>query len=340
MRLVLGEDALEAESCGAGKGAETTQGSANMSVKFSKCSMLCLLLGVIGMSVVAQGEPQLVDKIVAVVGDHPILYSEAKAKTDGGQLVIVSDFPSAPTATRMERAINDLINMQLVKVALDELDLGISAAEVEREIDTFLKQKGLTRADLDAFLRTQGKTYDLYQQDFKNQLVLRKFHGALIVPAIKITDEDLKTYYLKKSGNIGDLITFDLQQIFVAGKDKKLINEAYQRLKDGMPFDAASEVYHDQQSSATMTGVQLQDLSPTLRTALRTLQEGQFSAPLETEAGQHIFSVVKRRVSVDTAFAAHKDELELELRQLELASQTRLWLQKQRTNTNIRRLYP
>ena len=143
----------------------------------------------------------------------------------------------------------------------------------------------------------------------------------------------------KKSGHIGDLITLDLQQIFVAGKNKKLINEAHQRLQEGLLFDAVNELYHDQQSSTTMTGVQLKELSPILINALRSLQEGQFSPPLETEAGQHIFYVVKRRVSVDTAFAASKDELELELKQLELANQTRVWLQKQRAETNIKLLY-
>ena len=311
-----------------------------MSVKSSQYMMLCLATLLFGVCTAARGKPQLVDKIVAIVGDQPILSSEAKEKAAGGPLVIVSDFPSAAAATRTERAINDLINIQLVKTALAELDAGVSDAEVEREIVAFLQQKGLGRSDLDAFLRSQGKTYAVYQQDFKNQLMLRKFHGVLIVPTIKVTDADIKTHYLKKSGHIGDLITLDLQQIFVAGKNKKLINEAHQRLQEGMPFDAARELYHDQQSSATMSGVQLQDLSPTLRNALRALQEGQFSAPLATAAGQHIFSVVKRRVSVDTAFAASKDELELELKQLELTSQTRLWLQKRRTETNIKLLYP
>jgi len=311
-----------------------------MSVKSNKCSMLCLAVLWCGVCTVATGAPQLVDRIVAVVGDHPILSSEAEEKSGGGQLVTVSDFPSTSMASRTERAINDLINMQLIKTALAELDLGVSEAEVEREIASFLKQKGLTRADLDVFLHTQGKTYEVYRQDFNNQLVLRKFHGTLIVPTIKVTDEDIKTYYLKKSGHIGDLITLDLQQIFVAGKDKKRIKEAHQRLQAGMSFAAVSELYHDPQSSATMTGVQLQELSPTLRNALRTLQEGQFSVPLETHAGQHIFYVVKRSVSIDTAFAANKDELELELKQRELVSQTRVWLQRQRSETNIKWLYP
>ena len=311
-----------------------------LSIKFSKFKMLCLVMAIFTRGAQVQGEPQLVDKIVAVVGEQAILYSEARAKTDGGQLVSVSDFPASQTASRIERAIYDLINMQLIKNALADLDMQVSDTEAEREITTFLKQKGLSRADLDTFLSSQGKTYELYKQDFKNQLTLRKFHGALIVPTVKVTDEDIKTYYLKKSGRIGDMVTFDLQQIFVAGKDQKRINEAHQRLQQGTPFATVMARYHDQQHSNTMPGVQLQDLSPTLRQALRGLQEGQYSSPLATEAGQHIFYVVKRQVSVDSAFAARKDELEMELKQLELTTQTRAWLQKQRTVVNIKLLHP
>lgn len=309
-----------------------------MTQKSSKYRLVYLVLLLCSTYLTAQAEPQLVDKIVAVAGDHPILHSEAQAKVTTGPLITVSDYPATARASRRQRAINDLINLQLVKTALAELDAGVSDAEIEREIDAFLQQKGLTRTDLDVFLRSQGKTYAHYKKDFYHQLLLRKFHGAIIVPSITVTDEDIKTYYLKKSGRIGDLVTLDLQQIFIAGKDKKLINEAYQRLQAGTPFAVVSELYHDQQTSATMQEVQLQDLSPTIRNALRKLTEGQFSPPLATAAGQHIFYVNKRQVSVDATFAASKDELELELKNLELNTQTRLWLQKQHAQTSIKRL--
>ena len=295
----------------------------------------CLLL--ITAALVA-ARPQLVDRIVAVAGEHPILYSEAREKVDSGPLVVVSDFPAQHSAARLERAINDLINLQLLSEALDELGAAVDDAEVEREIAAFLQRKGLNRADLDTFLSSQGKTYAVYRRDFKNQLLVRKFHAAVIVPMIKVTDEDIKTYYLKKSGRVGDQVALDLQQIFVPGKDKQQINEAHRRLQKGMPFDAAIDLYHSQ-GDATMRGVQLQELAAVIRNALRPLSVGQFSAPLETEAGQHIFLVVERRVSVDAAFAARKDELELELKQSELASQTQLWLQKRRSQVSIKMLY-
>ena len=309
-----------------------------MTQKSSKYRLLYVVLLLCSVCLTAQAEPQLVDKIVAVAGDHPILHSEAQAKVTSGPLITVSDYPATTNASRKQRAINDLINLQLIKIALTELDAGVSDAEIEREIDAFLQQKGLNRTDLDVFLRSQGKTYTQYKQDFYHQLLLRKFHGAIIVPAIKVTDEDIKTYYLKKSGRIGDLVTFDLQQIFIAGKDTQRINEAHQRLQAGTPFVEVSELYHNQHSSATMEKVQLQDLSPTIRNALRNLNEGQFSPPLETAAGQHIFYVNKRQVSVDATFAASKDELELELKNLELNNQTRLWLEKQHNQTSIKRL--
>ncbi len=330
--LALGEDA---------RGTKTGVRIAMLPVKVNKYSYLFFVGMVLGSGVFVPqggGEPRSVDRIVAIVGEHAVLYSEAKAKMDGGQLVSVSDFPSPSTASRTARAINDLINTQLVKDALADLDLQVSDAETEREIAAFLKQKELVRADLDAFLRSQGKTYEIYKQDFNNQLVLRKFHGALILPMINVTDEDVRTHYLKKSGRVGDLVTFELRQIFTT--DEQRLREAYQRLQQGTSFAVVSELYHDQRHRTTMQGVHLQDLSSDLRVALRALQEGQYSPPLATEAGHHIFYVVKRQLSVDSDFTARKAELEMELKQLELATQTRIWLQKKRAATNIKLLYP
>lgn len=311
-----------------------------MSKKSSKYSCLCLVWTLLSLLITSatSAQPQLVDRIIAIAGDHAILYSEVRAKVASGPLVTVSDFPADASATRMQRAINDLINLHLVSTALAELDAGVSDAEVDQQINAFLQQKGLTRTDLDTFLQSQGKTYSAYRQDFKQQLLVRKFHGVLIVPAVKITEDDIKAYYLKKSGHIGDLVSLDLQQIFVPGKDKKLITEAYHSLQKGMPFDEALALYNEQQGSAVMRNVQLQELSPAIRDALRALPEGKFSTPLETAAGQHIFYVAKRRIAVDAAFNASKAELELELRALELENQTRLWLQKRRAQTNIKLL--
>ena len=52
----------------------------------SKYRLLCVTLLAGGACLTAQAEPQLVDKIVAVAGNHPILHSEAQAKVTSGPL--------------------------------------------------------------------------------------------------------------------------------------------------------------------------------------------------------------------------------------------------------------
>ena len=280
------------------------------------------------------GQPVLVDKIVAVVDDYPLLHSEVEDKLSAGPLVVLTDFPADNTTSRRQRAINDLVNLQLVREALAEHDVEISDQQVERRIDDFLASRNLNRADLKDFLQAQGKSYQQYQRDFRTQMMVDRFYRSLIVPQIKITTADVYTYYLKKSGQGGDLTTINLRQILIS-TDKQQAERLYRELRQGLTFSKAIERYHDSRVTSEMPKILLKDLAPELRVEVEGLDVGAFSKPLKTALGYHIFQVVAKEQHTDEKFIADKDQLELELKNQELARQTRLWLAKRHQQINI-----
>lgn len=279
----------------------------------------------------------LVDEIVAVAGDHPILSSEAREKVDTGPLIVISDYPSPPTASKMTRALNDLINIQLVNAKLDELEIEVTPEQVKKQISAFLQGRGLTQADLLEFLRSQGKTSADYERDFKNQLRVRQFQQAVIVPDIKVTDADVKTLYLKKFGHTSDLVTLSLHQILVPSDQKDTIEKVHQQLRAGtLDFAQAIKLYHDPEVSAVMPKLLLKDLAVEIRASVKDLEEGEFTPPVQTASGYHIFYLAAKTLKDDSDFQARKEELELELKNAELQKQTRLWLQRQRAQSGVK----
>ena len=76
----------------------------------------------------------LVDRIVAVVDGHPILYSSVMDKVDKGPLVVVSEYPAEETSPPYERALQDAINFQLVMAKAKDLEIDVRDDEVEAEI--------------------------------------------------------------------------------------------------------------------------------------------------------------------------------------------------------------
>jgi len=296
----------------------------------------------------AEGET-LVDRIVALVDGRPILYSDVKAKVDKGPLVVVSEFPAEETSPPLERATQDSVNFELVLAKAKDLEIDVRDDEVEAEIKSFLESRNLTREGLLEHLNQAGMTYNDYKKDFKDQMILRRFQGRVISPLVKITDKDVETYYMKKSGATSDFVELVLRQILinvpsgaaaeVVEAKRKLVQEVHQKLADGMPFAEAVKIYSDEEKArengGLMAPVKAKDLSASIRPQIEPLEVGQFTQPVKTTLGFHIFLLEEKKFSGSQDFLSKKKQLEFELRNTELMNQTRRWLSEQRQKSKV-----
>ena len=300
--------------------------------------------------VAPQPGDQLIDRIVAVVDGHPILYSEVQNKVEKGPLVVVSEFPATQSSSQYDQALQDAINFELVLAKAKDLEIDVRDDEVESEIKSFLESRGLNRDGLLEHLRQAGMSYEDYKRDFKDQMILRRFQGRVIAPLIKITDKDVETYYLKKTaGSTADLVELVLRQCLIAVPSgatpdvveakKKLAQEVHQKITDGMAFAEAVKIYSDEpnarQNGGLMEPVKASDLAPGIKEAVEKLEPGQFTQPVKSPLGYHLFYLEEKKFSGSEEFQAKKKELEMELRNEELQTQTRRWLGEQRQKSKV-----
>lgn len=291
----------------------------------------------------------LLDRIVAIVDGYPILYSEVMEKVNSGPLVMVSDFPALPEDAPYERGLQDAINFELVMAKARDIEIEVTDGQVDAEIDRFIENRGQSKEGLMGFLEQQGTSYEDYRSDFRDLMVLRRFQGRVITPMVKITDKDVETYYLKKSGASAELVEITLRQIVmnVAGDAAQEIIEAkrnrasevIKKLGDGMPFVDAVKIYSDDESAresgGLMQGIKLKNLSGQIKSEVASLSKGEYSSPVRTDMGFHIFYIEEKKFSGSEEYLTKKKTLEYELRNLELASQTRKWLEQQRQQTKV-----
>jgi peptidyl-prolyl cis-trans isomerase SurA len=312
-------------------------------------SMIVTLFCVFEATCYAASDEVLIDRVVAIVDGEPILYTDIMDKVKKGPLVLVSSYPASEDAAPFEQALNDAINFQLVVDKARDLEIDVQDSEVEAEIKSFLASKNTDMAGLLEFLKQQGTTYEDYKADFKNQMLLRQFQGRVIFPQVKITDKDVENYYLKKSGATSDLVELSLRQITIkvdpnAAEDvvkakEALAQEVYTKLKDGMSFEDAVKIYSDDSSARTagglMAGIKLKDLAGSIKTAVEGLDVGQFTAPIRTTIGFHLFYLEEKRFSGSTEFQTQRKQLEFELRNAEAVNQTRRRLMEQRQKSKV-----
>ena len=297
----------------------------------------------------AEGEV-LLDRVLAVVDNHAIFFSDIQRKIATGPLVAVSEYPAQADATPQTKALNDSINFELIMGAAKDLDLEVSEVDLDQEINRYLEEQHITKDKLADILKTEGETLENYRRDFRNQLILRRFQRRVILPSIKITDKDIETYFLSQQGSAAsEQIEVNLKQIIIKLDQsmpenlrdvrKKLAQEVYSKLKDGMDFTEGAGVYSDDQEgkkTASAISVKLRDLSPAIRTAIEPLKQGEFTAPIDTGAGLIIFQLAERKIAVNRDFEAKKAQLDQELKLIELRKLTNKWVADQRQRATIK----
>lgn len=293
----------------------------------------------------------LIDRVLAVVDAHPIFYSDIRRKVETGPLVLVSDYPADKDASTQTRALNDSINFELILSAAKDLDVDVTDADLDQEINRYIEEQKLTKDKLIELLKNEGETFENYRRDFRNQMVLRRFQRRVILPNIKITDKDLETYYLSQahSGAV-DLVEVALRQIIVKtdstmSKDllearRSLAQDIYSKLKNGLDFSEAVGLYSDdptaRKGGAGLFTIKIKDLASNIRGVIDQLKPGEFSNPITTANGIQIFQVVERKLGVNKEFQDRKSQLEQELRVVELRNQTNKYLSDQRQRVTIK----
>lgn len=277
----------------------------------------------------AQAEPpspQLVDRIVAIVDEEPILLSDLEREIESARFEAQSMGRPLPSDAAKLRAdmLDRLIEVKLL-VAQAKVDgLVIGEDELENEVVRSLQQlidRFGTRAALDRELAANGMRYsDLEARNrelVRNRLYMMRMVQTYVRPKVEVRDDEVRTYYEE---NLDQLPrkpeTVRLAHILVVPQPRPEVMDAVrvrlaavqQALVGGQNFEDAAKEYSEG-PNASRGGLVGRfgrgDLfSPVLEEAAWRLPVGQISEPINTELGVHIIQVTDR------------NETELELRQI------------------------
>ncbi|MBC61701.1 MAG: hypothetical protein CMP11_04525 [Zetaproteobacteria bacterium] len=278
------------------------------------------------------------DGIRAKVGDLVILESEIQDRMKSNIQPLVSYYPSKSTAAPREKAFNDLINLKLLTAAAEDMGLVITDKELEAQVEQILVHNQWDKEGLEKYLIESGSDMYSYKSEMRNQMLVMRFQGHKLMPAIKITERAVKSHYLKKIGSSADALLWNMKTIFIKNgtqnsqllkKQKKLfIEECYQKIKEGMSFTDAAKVYSDLPQHGTVS-YKLSDLSEEIRENVKTLEVAKFSKIITTSGGYYIFYLESKEVGKDSEFEMHKDQYYQDLRNIELKRLFEQWLKEE-----------
>lgn len=118
---------------------------------------------------------ELVDRIVAVVGD---------------EIITLSDVKSHPSSKDPLEAI---IREKILKAEIDRLGLNPSEEEMNSAVREVLTRNKITLEGLKSELSRKGIPFDRFKRDLGEQIRQMKFMGQVIFPRIRVSEEEILT---------------------------------------------------------------------------------------------------------------------------------------------------
>jgi peptidyl-prolyl cis-trans isomerase SurA len=316
-------------------------------VKFQAAILVCLI------SAVVNAHARVVDKIVAIVNDSPVTLSDVdKFKKRLGSGGLVDDALlrlTDPQALLKDKQLllNHLIDERIIDGEVKRKNMEVTIERVEQEIRNIAKNNGIERSQLKSALAAKGVTMSQYQDFIKTSLERQSLIEREVTSKIRISDEDISSYYLSKKGqNSAQTYEYTLAHILFTpknGGDEAALKRARaveEKVKAGTTsFEKLAEQFSE--DSNFSKGGQLGtfragEMLKEIEDAVKKVGQGDVTNIVKTNQGYHIIKVVKRTLISDPRLDEQRETIRNTLYADAFKRQFRLWLNQRRDDSFIR----
>lgn len=305
---------------------------------------LLSLLWLLGISAQAA---QLLDRIVAVVEDQPILQSELDAATlETLQQLRQQGISPPPMNVLRKRVLDQLILEKIQLLRAQQRGIQVTDDEVNARLQQIAAQNGLTLEQLQQALDAQQPgTFARLRDNLRKQLTLDKLRQIEVVSRVQVTQNDVDQFLKQQAG--GNLTRYKLRHILIAlpsapTKEQVAAAQAkaeklYQQLKNGADF-ATLAVQHSQGQFALQGGDlgwrSENELPDLFLNALTSMKPGQVSPPLKSPSGYHLLKLEDRQNTVQ-ASETDRQQAMITLRMRKANELFDLWLRRLRDEAHV-----
>ena len=275
-----------------------------------KRNLIIAALALLTLSVMAQNrQPQVVDKVVAVVGQNIILQSEIENQYMQYRLNGLSGSGQAIRCQILE----DLLLQKLMLNQAEMDSITVTDDQVEAEMNErmryFIARMGSQEKLEEYFNKTISEIKDEVRRSMKDDLLQRRVQTS-IMEGIVVTPKEVKAFFRSIPADSIPMVDeeYEIAQIVKrppVSLDEKLqvkdrLYQIRKRILDGeSSFSTMAVLYSEDPGSARMGG----ELGLTGKGVWATefenvafnLHDGEISDVVETEFGFHIIQLIERR---------------------------------------------
>lgn len=255
-------------------------------------------------------QEKVIDKIVAVVGTHPILQSELEAQYQQ----MLSQQEAVDEHTRC-KLLEDLLFQKLLLAQAEKDSLDVTDAQVEQELDRRMRYYLQQFGSEEKFKEFYGKSSEDYKADLKDnvkELLLAQQMQGKITNDISVTPSEIKNYYnsipsdsvpfINAEVEVGQIVKKPVVKPEAKKAAKEFIEGLRQRVLKGESFATLAALYSKDPGSSSKgglyQGIERGAFVPEWDAWAFRLKPGEISEVFETVYGYFFIQLVERRGEV------------------------------------------
>ena len=257
--------------------------------------------------IVTSSRAQVIDEIVAVIGNEIILYSDIQIQKS--QIKAQGFRGTLSDCQVLEEILFEKLMLNQAKVDSLEVTDDMVEGQLNRRMDVFIRQIGSVEALEDYYGKSMSEIREDFFEVLKDQLLVQRMESEISAD-INVTPSDVQEFfneipkdslpYVNASVQMAQIVKYP--EVSTAEKERvrSRLMEFKEQVETGQEeFETLAALYSDDPGSAAKGGsLGMQSRGtwvPEFDAVAFNLEEGQISTPFKTDYGFHIMQLLERR---------------------------------------------
>ncbi len=193
-------------------------------------------------------EIDFLDRIAIIVDEGIIMESEVNEALENTiNNFRINNERVPPKDILFERVLERLIIDEILIQKAKKFGVRISDQELNEALGSFAKQDGLTLQEFKSKIEKDNKSFKVFREDMKKEMIRRRVQSGLVRPKVMISDQEVMNYIKSSEGESLISIEYKINQILLKSDNEnealKKAEEIIKEIRSGLSFDAASSKY-------------------------------------------------------------------------------------------------
>jgi len=295
----------------------------------------------------------VVERVVAVVGEHAILLSDLRERAQPFLVQIQGQVPNgaqraAAVSQLYKGLIEKLVDEELEQRAAIQAKVAVTPREIDEALAKVASQNNVSIDRLFAEAKRTGLDEAAYRDELRRQLLQTKLINVRLQGRIRVSDDDVHAAYRHLVLEEREKLGFKVAWVLVAARPgasaaemtaRRELAERVQKVAATADFAALARRYSDDPATRETGGVlpatHVAELAPQLRRVVESLEVGQPSAVVVVPTGFAVLKLIEREETSLPTFEEARAELEQRVYLEKMTQARRSWLDNLRRQQHV-----